>query len=95
MFLGTGISPNGGHFELHETYLGKGDKAFVSKGNWAYINSKEYPGLKIVQLFSDKETKDQRFFLRLKNDQLKMLTNDMKTIESDLNYILELENQQD
>lgn len=85
------LSSDGSRFQLQSIYLGQKDNEYIQSGNvisqTGYNNNEDAI---IYTLMSENERDDSKYFLRksVTSDTLHMLDQDMKLIESELNYSL-------
>jgi uncharacterized lipoprotein NlpE involved in copper resistance len=82
--------PAGATYRLTETYLGTrdGDRTLESVGRWTVLRgNKAYPNATIYQLSFD-QPRDVRNFLRVSDDELRLLDRQQNEIESRVNLSL-------
>lgn len=82
-----------GTYVLKETYSGKSTKVFETKGEWTHHRGAAgNDNATAIDLYDPaKPDADSRYYLVLKNGDIKLLDKDLKMIKSEGNYVLKKE----
>lgn len=76
-------------FTLDSTYIGQPNGTFNTQGQWDYLRgNSEDPNATIYGLDLDKPQLERQYFLKVGDDKVTMLDENMNPIKSNLNYTL-------